>query len=189
MVVPPVGTPISLHEVKAQCRVVGNDEDAVLVGYIRAATDYVESSTGLRLIDQEWAWSTDAWPQRWCRYLRLPLAPVQSITEVSYLDTSGLPQILSPSIYSLRGERITLAPEATWPSLWHGLDVVTVTFVVGFGPNHNYVPESLRQAVQMLAAYWYAQREAASIGPDAGPVSNVPFSVRELLEPFRLWAV
>jgi uncharacterized phiE125 gp8 family phage protein len=114
---------------------------------------------------------------------------VQSITEVSYLDTSGLPQILSPSIYSLRGERITLAPEATWPSLWHGLDVVTVTFVVGFGPNHNYVPESLRQAVQMLAAYWYAQREAASIGPDAGPVSNVPFSVRELLEPFRLWAV
>jgi uncharacterized phiE125 gp8 family phage protein len=185
----PAEMPVSLHEVKAQCRVVGNDEDAVLAGYIRAATDWVESSTGLRLITQTWAWSTDAWPNRWCRYLRLPLAPVQSITEVSYLNTSGLPQVLSPSIYTFRGERLMLAPEATWPSIWHGLDVITVTFVVGFGPDHNYVPESIRQAVQMLAAYWFSQREAASIGPDSGPVSHVPFGVRELLEPFQLWAV
>jgi uncharacterized phiE125 gp8 family phage protein len=184
----PVAAPISLHELKAQCRVVGNDEDAVLAGYVRAAVDYVESSTGLRLITQTWAWSTDWLPVRWNGYLRLPLAPVQSISEISYLNTSGLPTVLSPAIYAFRGERITLAPEATWPSIWHGLDVITVTFIVGFGPDHNYVPESIRQAITMLAAYWFAQREAAAIA-DAGPVSHVPFGVRELLEPYRIWAV
>jgi hypothetical protein len=47
------------------------------------------------------------------------------------------------------------------------------------------VPEGLRQAVSMLAAYWFSQREAASYGA----VTHIPFSVRELVEPYRLWAV
>jgi uncharacterized phiE125 gp8 family phage protein len=58
-----------------------------------------------------------------------------------------------------------------------------------YGDSWNSVPESLRQAVQMLASYWFAQREAASIGPDSGPVSDVPFSVRQILEPYRVWSI
>jgi uncharacterized phiE125 gp8 family phage protein len=172
----PTALPISLHEVKAQARVVDNEQDAVLVGYIRAATNYVEESTGLRLVTQTWAQSVDWLPVRWNGYLRMPIAPVQSITEISYLNASGVPTIMSPAVYVLRGERVMLAPEATWPALWHGLDVATITFVVGYGPDHNYVPESIRQAISMLVTYWFAQREAAAIGPDAGPVSDIPFA-------------
>ena len=66
--------------------------------------------------------------------------------------------------------------------MWRGLDVATITFVVSYGNDHNAVPESLRQAIMMLAAYWFNQREAAVIGPEQGPASHIPFSVREILD-------
>jgi uncharacterized phiE125 gp8 family phage protein len=136
----PAAVPLSLAEIKAQCRQVLPDEDAILAGYIRAAVDYVQDYTSLRLITQTWAYSVDCWPHRWNGYIALPIGPVQSITSISYLDTNGTPQTLSPGIYSFRGDRVTLAPGATWPSILHGLDVITITFVVGYGDDHNFVP-------------------------------------------------
>jgi uncharacterized phiE125 gp8 family phage protein len=187
----PEALPISLAELKAQVRYFEPDEDALLAGYIRSATDHIEATTGLRLITQTWAYSVDGFP---CRswepgYIRLPIAPVQAITSISYLNTAGTPTVLAPGIYSFRGDRITLAPNATWPSIWYGLDVITIEFTVGYGPDHNYVPESLRHAIALLAAYGFEQRTAAAIGPDYGPVSEVPFGVRQILDGYRLWSV
>ena len=51
------------------------------------------------------------------------------------------------------------APNHSWPAVWRGLDVATITFVVSYGNDHNAMPESLRQAIMMLAAYWFNQRE------------------------------
>jgi uncharacterized phiE125 gp8 family phage protein len=189
LITPPTAAPISVAELKAQCRVDSTDQDALLAGYIKAATDFVEEHTGQKLLTQTWAWSVNDFPWRCGGYIALPLAPVQSIVDITYLDPAGAPQVLSPGVYAFRGDRITLAPGATWPSVFYGLDVITITFVAGFGPDHNYVPEALRQAVMMMASYWFSQREAASIGPDQGPVSHVPFGVREILEPFKLWAI
>jgi uncharacterized phiE125 gp8 family phage protein len=189
LVTPPAAAPVSVVEVRAQCRVTDASEDALLAGYIRSATDLVEGMTNTRLISQTWSWSIDSFPCWKHEYLRLPLAPAQSVTEITYLDTIGLERVLDSSVYMLRRERLLLAPGKTWPSTWHGVDVITITFVAGFGPDHNSVPEALRQAVMMLASYWYSQREAASIGPDSGPVSDVPFSVRALCDSYRTWPV
>jgi uncharacterized phiE125 gp8 family phage protein len=188
LVTPPEAVPISLQEVKAQVRYFEPDEDATIAGYIRSATDYVEAASGLRLITQTWAYSVDCWPHRYNSYIRLPIAPVQEIVSISYLDTAGTPTELGPGVAVFRGDKVTLAPSQTWPSTWYGLDVITIEFVVGYGPSHDHVPESLRQAIQMLAAYWFTQREAASSGPDA-LVTNVPFSVREILDAHRLWPI
>jgi uncharacterized phiE125 gp8 family phage protein len=188
LITPPAAVSISLHEVRAQCRVEDGSEDALLAGYVRSATDYVEQHSGLRLITQTWNWHIDGFPWAWDGYIRLPLGPIQSITSITYLDTQGVQQTLAPTVYSFRGDRIMLAPNATWPVSYRSLDVITVTFVCGFGGDHNTVPESLRQAISMLAAYWFAQREAAQVDPDAR-VFDVPFSVREIIEPYRLWAV
>jgi uncharacterized phiE125 gp8 family phage protein len=192
LITPPVAVPISLAEIKAQCRVDSEDESALLAGYVRSAVDHIESTTGLRLITQTWAWTVDCFPRhhRWDGYLRLPLSPVQSITSITYLDANtGAQQTLASFVYSLNGDRVTLAPNAAWPSVWRGRDTITIVFTAGYGDNWNSVPESLRQAVQMLAAYWFSQREAAAIGPDQGPVSDVPFSVRQILDAYRVWPV
>jgi uncharacterized phiE125 gp8 family phage protein len=188
LLVPPAAVPVSLAEAKAHCRFFEGDEDAVIAGAIRAAVDYVEGYSGLRLINQTWAWSTTL-PCFWSGYLRLPLTPVQAITSITYTDTAGDLQTLGPATYSLKGDRIILAPEAQWPSVWRGPDSATVTFTVGYGEDHNSIPHDIRQATMMLIAYWFNQREAAAIGAEAGPVSDVPFSVKQILEPYRVWAV
>jgi uncharacterized phiE125 gp8 family phage protein len=195
LITPPAAAPISLVEIRAQTRVTETGEDALLAGYVRSATDHIEATTGLRMITQTWSWTVDwlppHWqPYRWDSYARLPLAPVQSIVSIAYIDaTTHLAQVVDPALYVLKGDRISLAPNAVWPPMWRGTDAVTITFVCGYGDDWNTVPESLRQAVQMLAAYWFAQREAAAIGPEQGPVSHVPFSVREILDGYRVRAV
>jgi uncharacterized phiE125 gp8 family phage protein len=194
LILPPVAIPLSLAEVKAQCRIEDNAEDALLMAYVRSAADYVETTTGLKLISQDWAYQIDGFPDR-CAWIKLPSAPLLSVASVSYLDPLGAWQTLASSVYLVRGigsvqpGGIALADGQSWPSTSRGIGSVIVTATYGFGPDWNHVPEAIRQAIAMLAAYWFAQREAAAIGSDAGPVSHVPFSVRELLQSYKLWAV
>jgi uncharacterized phiE125 gp8 family phage protein len=193
LITPPTATPISIQEIRAQCRVDSADEDALLAAYVRAATDAVEQMTGLRLLTQEWEYSVDGFPER-CGWLRLPLAPLFALTSIVYLDTQGVAQTLPVTTYLIKGlgstqpARLILAPNQGWPATWHGVSSVIVRAQFGW-TDWNGIPEALRQAVLLLAAYWFGQREAASIGPDQGPVSHIPFGVRELVEPFKLWSV
>jgi uncharacterized phiE125 gp8 family phage protein len=194
LITPPAAVPVSMAEVKAQCRIDSSDEDALLAGYVRSAVDMVENMSGLRLISQVWDWSVDTFPGH-CGWLRLPLAPLMSIPQVVYMNEAGAVLTLASSVYLVRGigavqpGRLILAPDQEWPVTWRGVGAVTVHMMVGFGSDHNAVPHDLRQAASMLVAYWFSQREAASIGPDSGPVSDVPFSVKQILAPYRVWAV
>ena len=53
---------------------------------------------------------------------------------------------------SLRG--VSSVP---WPSLYDSTDEgITVTYRVGFGPDHNYVPETIRHAILLAAATSFA---------------------------------
>jgi hypothetical protein len=45
-------------------------------------------------------------------------------------------------------------------------------------------PADLRQAILMLAAWWYAQRESAIVGMTA---NSVPFGYSDLVLPHRNW--
>ena len=191
----PAGIPISLQEARAQCRLThddGSHEDAVLMDAVRSATDMVEGMTGLKLLAQTWSWAVDGFPYTPAGYLRMPLAPTMSIASITYLDTVGLEQTLAPSNYRLVGSgsmqpaRLTLAADssAQWPSTWSGLGGATITFDCGW-PDHNGVPEAIRQAIRMLVALWFDTRAAA----EPGPIVNVPYSVTELLAPYRVWAV
>jgi uncharacterized phiE125 gp8 family phage protein len=189
-IVPPAVLPITLNELKAHARFDLSDEDALLVGYLRAAVDHIESSNGLALVAQTWRWVVDGFPLQCCDWIRLPIVPVLTVSSITYLDGTGAQQTLDPGDYQLSGDRITPKPPSTsWPATWHGLDTVVITFDAGFGPDHNFVPEDLRQVVMMIAAYWFAQREVASIGPEHGPVSHIPFGAREILQAYRVWMV
>jgi uncharacterized phiE125 gp8 family phage protein len=193
LITPPTATPISLAEAKAQCRVDDPSEDALLMAYVRSAADAIEQMTGLRLIDQTWEYAIDAFPER-CGWIRLPLAPLLALVSIVYLDAQGVAQTLPVTTYLLGGlgsatpARIILAPNQTWPSTWHGLGTVMIRFRAGW-LDHNGVPDALRQAVLMLACNWFENRSTTAAGPDYGPVSHIPFGVRELIEPFRIWAV
>jgi uncharacterized phiE125 gp8 family phage protein len=190
LITPPAAVPISLAETCAQVRIDDNSEDALIAGYIRSATDTIENLSGLKLIEQVWDWSVDEFPGH-CQWLRLPLAPLLAIEQITYLNEQGMALTLLPSVYLVRGigsvqpGRIILGPDRQWPVTWCGVSAVTVRMRVGFGSDWNSVPEALRQSISMLVAYWFSMREAAAIGP----VSDVPFSVKQILEPYKVWAI
>ncbi|MGA0539050.1 head-tail connector protein [Neotabrizicola sp. VNH66] len=54
------------------------------------------------------------------------------------------------------------------------------------GPIPDPVPATIKQAVLMLAAYWYEAREAATVG---GNPYAVPFGCHDLLQAHRAWVV
>ena len=58
------------------------------------------------------------------------------------------------------------------------------SFMGGWIPDP--APAAVKQAVMMLAAYWYELREAAVVG---GNPYQVPFGVHDLLQAHRMWVV
>jgi uncharacterized phiE125 gp8 family phage protein len=168
-------------------------EDALLMACVQSAVDFVEGHSGLRLISQQWDYTVDRFPDAW-RSIRLPLAPLISVDQVVYVDTLGSSLTLDPSTYLVRGVgsvqpgQLVLAPNKSWPATWCGIGAATIRATYGFGSDWNSVPHDVRQSIGMLAGYWYGQREAAQVDPDAR-VFDVPFSVKQILEPYRVWAI
>jgi uncharacterized phiE125 gp8 family phage protein len=189
-VVAPTALPLSLAELRAQCRLTdddGTDDDPMLLLWLRAAVDYAERYAGIGLI-------TQTWEQRFPIFvntgLKLWRRPVQSIVSIEYLDAGGATQLLDTSVYRLSGMNAGL-PQPTvqpayvqaWPDTsWLADEAVVVRYVVGFGDDHNSVPEPIRQALLLMVSYYWNQRETALVDPQ---IVEVPFGTHALLDLWR----
>jgi uncharacterized phiE125 gp8 family phage protein len=182
----PAAPVISLAEIRAQARVDDDNtlEDALLAGYIRSAQDYVEQQLGKVLITSTWTY-TLSWFPPGLFSIRIPLEPIQSVDEISYVDTSGVTQIMPTTDYALFGHgQLLPAYGKTWPSTRCPSDVV-IRVTAGFGDDHNSVPEPIRQSVMLLATFYFEQRSAATFENDP----PIPFGVDALLSPYKSWSL
>jgi uncharacterized phiE125 gp8 family phage protein len=187
-ILPPAALPVSLAEFKAHLRYAEADEDAILVAYLRAATEAVENFCGLSLITSTWTESYSAFPTTAVPFLKLSRRPVQDIISIDYLDSGGVSQVLSPMVYSLTGvgaDRVAgtvrLAYAGVWPAAQATEEAVTVTYRAGFGDDHNAVPELIRYAILLMAATMFGFREDVT----ASNVSELPWHSRALLRDWR----
>jgi uncharacterized phiE125 gp8 family phage protein len=146
---------ISLAEAKAQLNLDLAESDALVAGYTRAAQDWVGAAIGRPLLDETWRYVTDGWASE----ITIPM-PVRDVTAIAYLDEAGAEQTLAPASYVTIGDVVSLAYGETWPALRRQADAVRVTFTSGFGPDHNYVPEALREACMLLVGRMFLQRES-----------------------------
>ena len=86
---------VSVDEVKAQA-IIGTpdspvtDDDTLIKAYIRAATRLVEERTSRILLPTEMEFRADCWREP----IRIPAAPIRSVTEVAYLDGDHAEQAL-----------------------------------------------------------------------------------------------
>ena len=178
---------LTLDEAKASARVDGADDDALISGMIDEATEYLDGYSGVlgrALITQTWAESHRDFPNG--RRLDIGLAPVQSISSITYYDVDGVSQTLSASDYRPQadgyGAYAELVDTATWPSVADRADAVTVTYVAGYGANAGDVPAPIRTAARLLVGHFYDNRESIIIGTIA---SMLPMGVAEVLAPYR----
>lgn len=180
--VQPAEEPSSLNELKAHLRIDGSDEDNLLAGYLTAARIQCELEARRAFVTQTLQLKLETWP---CKdRLALPRPPLQSVTSIGYIDVNGGSNTVSASDYIVdaNGEpgHIYLAYGATWPSttLQPGPSI-TITYIAGYGDPED-VPQTYKQAIQLLAGHYYENREAAVIGQGYTP-TVVPMAVAALL--------
>lgn len=154
--------PVSLPELKANLRVDAADEDAVTLGYLAAATNTIEEMVGKRLITQSWQRISSSASGK----ISIAKPPVQAITSIAYFDEANTSQTLTVGDFFLVSDEdtATLEPNNSteWPTFYDRDDALTITFTTGYGDNPADVPESIRQAILLLASHWFENRIAVA---------------------------
>ena len=164
--------PVSLSELKADARIATSEEDALLAGFARAATDLCERFTGTLLIArpvEEIVPASSAWT-------RLGASPIRSIEGIMALAADGEEAPLTVADYAVD---IDAAGEG-WVRLLVTREEkrLKVACTAGLAADPNGVPEALRQGIVRLALHNYARRDAAD--PEAPPAA-----VTALWRPWR----
>lgn len=183
--VAPATLPVTLAEAKAHLAISHSDQDDMVTALLNAAVGHVDGWSGVlgrALINQTWQQDFRGFYDG----LRLGLAPVSSVTSVTYYDGDNASQTLDAATYQVLAEDggtvLRLAPDQTWPGVYNRPDAIRATYVAGYGASASDVPSPIRHAILMLVAHWYLNREPASIGAAA---ASIPLTVDALLLPFR----
>lgn len=160
-------------------------DDALLTTYIKAASDYVERSYGLALLTQTVKQYHAAFPCGSTEPILLRIAPLESITSITYTDTAGATQTWSASQYvSGRydlGGFIVPGQTYTWPGSVATLpNAITVTYTAGFGEKASTLPAAITQALLLIIGDMYQKRE--------DNVVSLPKASEHLLLPWMRWA-
>lgn len=181
----PALEPITLAQAKAHLRLDSADEDALVAGLIAAARLHLEEVLARAMITQSWSYLFDRWPAG--STVRLPLAPVQSITVVRVYGIDDAAVVLPADTYILDGQsrppRLVRRAALAWPRPGRNANGIEIVFVAGHGSLPAEVPQPLRQAILLLVAHWFERREPIEIGTTAIPL---PGMVDDLVAPYRV---
>lgn len=178
----PAAEPITTAEAKKQLNVSHSDDDTYIDTLIAGARRWAETFTSRAFVTQTWEWRLDAFPGGAWPF-RVPYPPLASVTSIEYLDVDGASQTLSTDVYETDGNsqpgRIALKYNQSWPSVRGGnvIDVVTVTFVAGYG-DLTTVPDEIKHALKLLVGHWYVNREDVVLGMTP---TSIPHGVEALL--------
>lgn len=165
----PTTIPLTLAEAKLHLNVSSTADDAIITSHIKAATLLLENRTHRCFIKQTRTLKADSFDDR--RYVHgrrmyLPRSPISSTgsVAVTYVDTNGTTTTLATSDYVVstydQPGYIAEAYNATWPATLAQPNAVTVTYPVGGSTAATAVPENIKQAIRMVVAHWYRNREA-----------------------------
>ena len=188
----PAAPVLSLEEARLHLRVGALDtpmpphpEDALIASFVQAAIDDldgVDGWLGRALVTQTWRLDLDGFPL--CA-IKLPLPPLQSVSEIRYVAVDGTETVLAPSAYRVVTSdsdpgRIEPAYGTNWPAVRRQAAAVSITYVCGFGDPAD-VPEPIRTYVRLHLGQLYENRELVAAG---GAVAEIPY-FRNSLENFR----
>jgi len=137
--------PVALADAKAWCRIDTDDDDALVTALIAAARLEVESFTGRALVTQSWRLTLE------CPVGREVMLPVVPVSAISAATADG-----EDIAVTLQGDAALLPDE--------GYETLSIDYTAGYGAAAD-VPPDLKQAVLMLVAYWYDNRDGLGARP------------------------
>ena len=182
----PAAEPVLLAEAKMHLRVENDEENALISILSQAAREMIEQRIGRSLITQTRTIKMDHFPL--CSdTILLPYGPVQSVTSIKYFENE-IEETLSALDYSVdtNSDIARIVIDDSWPSTDDDINVVTIVYVCGYGASSSYVPKPLKQAIYMLIAHLYENRQAVIVSGSPTAVIEMPMGVEYLISPYVL---
>jgi uncharacterized phiE125 gp8 family phage protein len=180
----PAEQPVTLNETKLFLRVDGDGDDTLITALIKAATIKAEKYTGRFFVERTVTASFSGADVTRCErfpFLKLRRAPLVSITSFEAIVDDTLTTVDADS-YQLKQTssfaRILLTESITADDVPYPLVVVAL---VGYG-KAKVVPDSIKDAIKMLVAFYYENR--GDVEPD-GKV-GMPWEVKSVLSPYKI---
>lgn len=162
---------ITLSEAKLHCRIDIDDDDALIAQLINAAVNHVEQITGWLTTSQMYTKLIKKIPE----IIKLPFWPVTAITSIEIIGAT------TQNVASDFDIDITERPAKVIP-LSKSFSVATgETLLITYMAGEADIPDGMRQAVLMLIAHWYENREAGVVGTIT---SEISFGLNQLLSPY-----
>lgn len=183
LIAAPEAEPVTLAEAKAHLRVTHDDEDALIGTLIAAARQSLDGKDGIlgrALMPQTWELVLDAFPRG---VVAVPLAPLQSVTSVLYVDADGVEQTLAAEAYTVDADSEPGRVVAVdgWPATDDVPNAVRIRFVAGYA-DAAWVPAGLKAAMLLHIGDLFANRERGITGTIH--VENPAYD--SLVFPFRM---
>jgi len=147
---------VSLAEVKAQANIDVSDDDTKITAIIHSATALAEQATGRAIMTQTWELTLDSFPNA----IELTRVPVQSVTSITYADSTGAETVLSEALYSLDNADyfgfayVVPAYNTDWPDTRDEINAVKVRYVAGYA-NAASVPAATKQWICLVVGMLY----------------------------------
>lgn len=145
-----------LEECKLHARVSTTVEDPILQTYLLAAVNAVEIDAETALLTETRTLYLDFFPA-WEIELRFP--PVQSVTDILYLDFNNVQQTLPSTAYRVdtagRPGIITPIYGSVWPVAFPVIKAVQVDFVTGLASEALVSPFAKLAIYQMFASFYW----------------------------------
>lgn len=181
----PASEPITLVEAKLHLRVDASDEDTLISALISAAREDCEHQLGRAIGAQTWQQTLDAFP---ASGIELGLPPVSAIVSLKYIDTAGVLQTLSNSLYTLDNYSdlqawVLPAQDTSWPDTLDTANAVRVQFTCGL----TTVPATVKAWMLLRIGTLYQHRSEVVAGQTVAALPG-EFSAR-LLDRYRIWSV
>ena len=175
----PVNEPWTLSDVKNYLKVDTSADDTLITTLISAARQAAESYLNMALITQT---VTEKLDRLNSPTLYLSVSPVISVSNFQYADRQNTTQTFVSTNYVVdtfsKPARLSLAYGKTWPTLYGNINDVTITYTAGFGTEASGVPTQIRQAILMMIADSYDNREDY--------VKKMPTASQYLLDQYRV---
>lgn len=184
--------PVTLDEIKGQCRVDLDeaDQDELLWRHAVSARQWIEQITGRALAEQTFELVLDRFPGGCTRvhesgritgpFIYLPRTPLIDVVSITYIDDTGASQTMDSADYIVDTDsvpaRVTPAYDEVWPTTQFRINAVRVRFRAGYAndsPTPEYLPEPLKDALLLRIQELYD-------GVDFGK------TIDALIEPYRI---
>ena len=164
VITPPTVEPVSVETAKAFLRIDGTADDALLAVLVPAAREKGEQITRRAFTTQTLEMMVDAWPIDGY-VLKVLRPPLLSVVSVKYLDEDAAQSTWTDYAVDIKSEPGNILFNSFPAVTLQETGGITVRFTAGYGAAATDVPQTIKQAILLLIAYWFENREMGGVVP------------------------